>query len=399
MRRQMRAVTVGLCAACVPCATIAGQTATTPWQVAAEGSALGLDRASGGHGIAGFGARVDFTLTRRVEIEGRVTLFPSDTIQELQTQGGKTLQAAVGVRGKLVVTPGFSVYALLLPGVMHFTHVYINDLDDPPVTGATTHFALDTGIGVEMYASPRWTVRGEITGPLYAVPGDGPTTIQPNVPYLSNPAQMVNPWQVTGAVGYRVGPLREPANEKAVAGQWEAGGQVTRLSEPDDNWSIHHRLAVGGFLLSRLAPATYIDAAVNVFPQDIHVHTQWTGGSLLQALAGVAVGLRKDNYGVFVKTRVGVYSYSQVFVSQSVADLQTFSGFKPTDARRNTTVLDTGGIFERYFRGHWLVRFDAGDTISFYRAATFTTNGVAERVSPPPHSHSLQLTTAAGWRF
>jgi hypothetical protein len=375
------------------------QSATTPWQVAAEGSALGLDRASGAHGVAGVGARVDFTLTRRVEIEGRVTLFPNDTIQELQTQGGKTLQAAVGVRGKLLVTPGFSVYALLLPGVMHFTNAYINDLDDPAVTGPTTHFALDTGIGVEMYASPRWTVRGEITGPLYAVPGQGPTTIQPNVLYITSPAQMANPWQATGAVGYRVGPLREPSPEAAVAGKWETGGQLTRLSEPDENWSIRHRLAVGGFLLSRMAPATYIDAALNVFPQVVHTHTLYTGGSLFQALAGVAVGLRKDNYGVFVKTRVGVDSYSQAFVGQTVADLHTFSGFKPIDARRNTPVLDTGGIFERYFRGHWVVRFDAGDTLSFYRATTFTTNGVAEHVSSGAHSHTLQLTTAAGWRF
>jgi hypothetical protein len=389
----MRAAALGLCAACLPYVTIEAQTATTPWQIAGEGSALGLDRASGSHGVAGFGARVDFTLTRRVEIEGRVTLFPNNTIQELQTQGGKALQAAVGVRGKLVVTPDFSVYALLLPGVMHFTNAYINDLDDAPVTGSTTHFALDTGIGIEMYASPRWTMRGEITGPLYAAPGSGPTTIQPNVVYISSPAQMANPWQVTGAVGYRVGPLREPAHENGVAGQWEAGGQVTRLSEPDDNWSIRHRLAVGGFLLSRIAPATYIDAAVNVFPQVIHSHTQWTGGSLFQALAGVAVGLRKDNYGVFVKTRFGLDSYSQVFVGQTVEDLQTLRGFKAIDARRNTPVLDTGGIFERYFLGHWILRFDAGDTLSFYRAMTFTTNGVAEHVSGPPHS------TAAGWRF
>jgi hypothetical protein len=282
----MRAVALGLCVACLPYRTIKAQTATTPWEVAVEGSALGLDQASGGHGVAGFGARVDFTLTPRVEIEARVTLFPTDTIQELQTQGGTTLQAAVGVRGKLVVTPRFSVYALLLPGVMHFTNAYISDVADPPVTGATTHFALDTGIGVEMYASPRWTVRGEITGPLYAVPGDGPTTIQPNVPYLSNPAQIANPWQVTGAVGYRVGSLQEPALESAVAGQWEAGGQLTGLSEPDDNWSIRHRLAVGGFLLSRIAPATYIDASVNVFPQVIHTHTLYMGGLL--ALPGAA---------------------------------------------------------------------------------------------------------------
>jgi hypothetical protein len=75
-------------------------------------------------------------------------------------------------------------------------------------------------------------------------------------------------------------------------------------------------------LLSRLAPPTYLDGPVNVFPQVIHVLTQWTGGSLVQALAGIAVGLRKDHYGVFIKTRVGMDSHSQVFVGQTVTDLR-----------------------------------------------------------------------------
>src|SRR5262249_23137215 len=93
------------------------QQQSTPVQIAGEYSALGLDRGLRETGSPGLGVRVEVALTRRVEIEGRMTWFPANLVQEFQTQGGKTLQAAAGIRGKLFVSRDLSVYGLLLPGL------------------------------------------------------------------------------------------------------------------------------------------------------------------------------------------------------------------------------------------------------------------------------------------
>src|SRR5260370_39435198 len=83
------------------------QTETTPFQIAGEFSALGLDRdlnfttGIATIGTAGFGVRTEVTLAPGFELETRLTWFPAEVLLERQAQGGHTLQAAAGIRGKV----------------------------------------------------------------------------------------------------------------------------------------------------------------------------------------------------------------------------------------------------------------------------------------------------------
>jgi hypothetical protein len=129
-------------------ATASAQGAARPLQLSGEYSALGLYRESDQEvGLNGFGIRADYRLTRRVDIEGRALWFPTDSLQEVEAQGGKTTQLALGVRGRFLIWNRASFYGVLLPELLHFSNAIV-DLSGPNVvSGGATHFALDWGIG------------------------------------------------------------------------------------------------------------------------------------------------------------------------------------------------------------------------------------------------------------
>jgi hypothetical protein len=348
-------------------------------------------------GTSGLGVRAEFTLTRRVEIEGRLTWFPANVYQDFQSQGGKTLQAAAGIRGKLFVAPRFSVYGLFLPGLLHFTNTVTGVVGRAQIKGRATHFALDTGLGVELYPLSRWSVRAEVSGPVYGAPGgelardpgprgDATLSILPKVRSL---------WQVSTGVGYRFGALRDLSVEMPVAGRWEVGGQAatTTTVRPDaTELSLTRIPTLGTFMSYKLAPSIYADGAVNASLRST-VSTPFEGGYLLQALGGVKLGVRKDQYGVFAKTRVGVNSHSEVLRSVDPSIPRVTTG------RSNAVALDIGGVVERYLGRQWLIRFDGSDVISVFHATTITVEGLPTPLDAPKATHSLQMTVGFGWRF
>lgn len=370
-------------------------------QIAGELSRLGLDHASDdGRGSTGFGVRVDLGVTRRIEVESRLTWFPQNALQEFQAQGGRTLQFATGIRGKFFVSRRASFYGLLLPGLLHFTNAVTGVTGNSVVTGGSTHFALDTGLGVEFYPASRWTARGEVSGPLYGAPGGELARSAPsssgNVLILSTPARFVNPWQVSAGVGYRLGSLREGSAEESVAGRWEIGGQVTQATSTDalaSDVSFRRTPALGAFVSYRLAPGVYADAALNAFLRPAPERTPFDGGYVLQGLGGVKLGWRKDRYGIFVKVRAGVNSHAGAFTSLNASVPSS------TISRSNAIAIDLGGVFERYVGRRLLVRFEGGDVASVFHATTITEDGIQAPLQAPSATHSLQMAIGLGWRF
>ena len=366
-------------------------------QVGAEFSALGLDKESGkGTGSAGIGLRVDFRLTRRVDVEGRVVWFPTRALQEFEAQGGRTTLAAAGVRGKFFTSSRASLYGVLLPGLLHFTNAVTSISGASSETGGATHFALDGGIGVELFSQSRWAARAEIAGPLYALHGTELSRSSPNaagsVLVIALAPRFVNPWEINAGVSYRIGVVQQDRVEEPVRGRWEAGGQFSRTTSTNAlSDSLFTNPAFGGFVSYRLAPSIYADAAVNAFLRKAPVRTPFDGGYLTQVLAGTKVGFRKDSWGLFVKTRIGVNSHSGAFTASD--------SFSITVKRSNVLAIDIGGVVERYVTRRLLIRFDAGDTISVFRPTTITAHGVRLAQPAPPVTDSLQMAVGLGCRF
>ena len=114
-------------------ATASAQGVARPLHLSGEYSALGLYRESDqGVGVNGFGIRADYRLTRRVDIEGRALWFPTDSLQEVEAQGRKTTQLALGVRGRFLIWNRASFYGVLLPELLHFSNAIV-DLSSPNV--------------------------------------------------------------------------------------------------------------------------------------------------------------------------------------------------------------------------------------------------------------------------
>ena len=389
--------TLAVAAVATLSATAHAQEAARPLQISAEYSALGLVRASATDtGVSGLGVRIDYRLTRRIDVEGRALWFPTESLQEFEAQGGRTSQFAAGIRGRFATTKRASFYGLLLPELLHFSDA-ITDLSGPDIiSGGTTHFALDWGLGAEMRATDRWAVHADLTGPLYMIRETPEDCSEPGpngaVACFSLAPRIVNVWQVSAGISYSVGPVRHQPAEEPVTGDWETGGQLGATTTAGALTSNLRTLpAFGGFVSYRVLPAIYADAAVNFSTRDVRNRTSWDGGHLTQVLGGVKVGVRKDGYGMFGKARLGVNSQSGAVSAIEAGHFRL--------SRANALAIDLGAVFEQYFARGLLIRFDGGDTISVFGPTTYVRNGVAMHLPAPESVDSLQMTVGFGWRF
>jgi len=366
--------------------TTLAQTQSSRLQVGGAFSSIELDNdvgEPGGHG--GAGVRAIVRLTRRVAIDTRAVWFPGQADPRFQSQGGQSLQLAAGGRGKFVARPHYSIYGVLLPELLHFTDAVV--AFDPQTgaerTGSVTHFALDSGLGVEIYGRPRWTFWAEATGPLYLVDGGelgrsapGP---QGQVLIASLSPNVRNPWQVSLGATYNVGAMHdESATEQPVIGRFQIGGHLAHRSAVSlGSDSVRSQLALGGFASYRVCPGVYADGALSIFTNAVPVSTTIDGGRLTQLLVGGKFGTRKDGFGFFAKFRAGMDSHSRVVVG-------SYANY--TVRRADYLAIDIGAVVERYVGRHAVIRFDGGD---IYTAAGYLAY----------EQHSLNLTVGAGWRF
>lgn len=129
-------------------------------------------------------------------------------------------------------------------------------------------------------------------------------------------------------------------------------------------------------------------------------------GNMSQIVAGVKVGKRFDNWGIFAKARPGVVSFSRgEFNPISVAP----PGFIEVETNRITSfATDLGGVLEFYPSPRIVTRFDVGDTIIHFGRRTIngiTFNAITHEFTlfpftrPARTSHNFQFSAGVGFRF
>ena len=79
--------------------------------------------------------------------------------------------------------------------------------------------------------------------------------------------------------------------------------------------------------------------------------TRYSGET--SALLGMKSGLRSGRFGMFAKTRVGMWHFGGQLFSRRLS-------------RRTVPAADLGGVLEYYPSSHTTIRIDLGDTILFY---------------------------------
>jgi hypothetical protein len=351
-----------------------------------------------GKNFSGFGARFDWNLTRRLAFESQVDFFPEHGVPLPLVQGGQTLQAVFGIRAKVIQTRHWSVFGLVRPGLLHFSQVEV--LGPGPslsyVNQRATYFVLNLGGGIEYYASPRWVLRFDIEGDPYRVPAF--ISSYPGGGTASLPGKINDTTRLSFGVAYRPGALIENEKEINVPGKWEFGPvfSAMMLSREGLTDNVRTEPGVGGYFSYRFYGVLYLDGDLIYFPRRPDMSGPQDGGTILQGLAGLKGGIRRNHFGFFGKVRPGFHSYSDaltgITTSATAPDSYSYG-------RSNNFVLDLGGIVELYPSDRNTVRIEIGDTHLFFGTRNLNVDGNIEPVPGGKMQHSIQLVLGYGWRF
>src|SRR6185312_10304950 len=153
--------------------------------------------------------------------------------------------------------------------------------------------------------------------------------------------------------------------------------------------------AIGGWMTYNLGRHFGFDAAASFFPREMKFVSFQQGGQMIQALAGVRWGVRRDRWSVFAKFRPG----AQIYTLTTAFDFrEQLDPHQPLPTFTNVA-FDAGGIFEVYTSKHSLLRFDAGNTEIHFRRRHFLDDQGNPFTVPGATHASIQLTAGFGLRF
>lgn len=398
------------------------------------GSFSGISEANPSPAVGG---RVTYNLTDHLAVEAEANFFPVVFDAFSTVVGGRALQGLFGVKaGKRF--RHFGLFAKARPGLISFSETErpviatFTGIDGSTfpfpnfVTERKTHFALDVGGVLEVYASRRVFARFDAGDTIihYGRHDDFSDSFD-DLLIVSAPARTQHYLQISAGVGVRIGARRDEAGATTRASaarpnkatRFEAGAQFTSLS-----FSPITPLSSGGFIFGTSNTVTEpgfggrftynltrylaVEAETNWLPRSLPLAIG-ASGRITQGLFGVKAGHRFHSFGVFAKARPGFVSFSSslkqvgsVTLTNPVTHVQFTRGIFEV-GRRTFFAADVGGVFELYPSRRWLVRFDGGDTIIRYGERsianvsfippTFTT--------PPETRHNLQFSTGVGFRF
>jgi len=348
----------------------------------------------GATNYSGFGGRFDWNLNRRLALETQLDFFPEHLLPLLSIQGGQTLQAAFGLRAKVIQTRRLSVFGLIRPGFFHFTDVlYFNSASPAsPSERPETHFALNIGGGIEYYLTPRWTLRADIEGNPYRVPNS-------TVPVAGGGSEFVvgsidDTTRLSFGVAYRPGALIENQKETNVPGKWEFGPLFSTVfiarEGPTDG--VRTEPGFGGYADYRFYHVFYFDSDLLYFPRGTNSSGPHDGGEILEGLFGLKAGIRRNHFGFFGKVRPGFNSYSQALNAISQSGQYSYD-------RSTNFVLDLGGIVEFYPSERGTLRLEAGDTHIYFNTRDINVGGTTIPAGGGKLQHTIQFIAGYGWRF
>lgn len=367
------------------------------WEAGAQFSTFRLLNNSGPVGtLNGFGARVDFNLTRRLALEAQFDFFPGKAPSFFLEEGGRTWTGLFGIRAKAIQTRRFAAFGLVRPGFVHFTDVAL-PTDTAPFfrIAPATYFAVNLGGGLEFYPRRRWIVRFEVEGDPYRIPNFHTAT-------ATGSGKINDAWRLSAGIGYRLGRMDENAAEKPVAGRVEFGPQLTAVAigREGPGEGVRTEPGLGGYLSYRVAGFLYLDSAASFLLRDTKTSGPHDGGRIFEGLVGLKAGIRRERMGLFLKARPGVASYSRALQSITETSPPPAQAFAFGYERSAALLLDLGGVVELYPARRNTLRFDLGDTHIYWGTRRVTQADGSVSVAPGgAYRHSIQFAVGYGWRF
>lgn len=379
---------------------------------------------------AGFGGRFTFNLNRHFALEAEGNFFPHHSFANPATYG-RLLQGQFGLKaGKRFRK--FGLFAKARPGVTSFSDAIVQvdsftflDFNGNPITvpvfgvGRVNNFSLDLGGVVEFYPSQKWLTRIDV-GDTIIHHGDDSFS-QVGIGLAPGPGTTHN-LQITAGLGFRLGNLQPDTIASTGSNQhsnehpprFEVGAQFSSLllSEVEhttffvfqpvfpDRRDTVAQAGFGGRFTFNLNRSFALEAQTDFYPmQNGQLNNGRAGGRVLQTQAGVKVGKRFENFGIFAKARPGVVSFGQAVSFDGFSPIFGFPFFRPE--RKTYFSTDVGGVLEFYPSRRVMTRFDFGDTMIRYRAFEVPINFFPVQFfhTPAETLHNFQFSAGVGFRF
>lgn len=187
--------------------------------------------------------------------------------------------------------------------------------------------------------------------------------------------------------------------------KFEVAAEFTTL-ERDDVSGQRTDPGFGGRFTYNINRVFALEAAGYFFPK--RCFQCRNNGRITEGLAGVKVGKRFENWGIFAKVRPGAVSFSQGTLNVVDNPANPAFPFQFELNRLTTFATDIGGVIEFYPSNRIVTRFDAGDTIMHFRKRTTNTvlfNPITDEISlvpitiPARTTHHFQFMASVGFRF
>lgn len=185
--------------------------------------------------------------------------------------------------------------------------------------------------------------------------------------------------------------------------KFEVAAEFTTLERDDFNGRTEPGL--GGRVTYNINHVFSIEGAGYFFPRNCRVCRN--NGRIIQAVGGVKIGKRFENWGIFGKARPGIVTFSDG--ERNLGPLPPVpNAFEVRFNRLTNFATDIGGVVEFYPSKRIVTRFDVGDTIIYFRERTVNdfritpgTNNfsIGPVTIPARTSHSFQFMASVGFRF
>lgn len=342
---------------------------------------------------SGIGGRFTYNLAANLALEADANHYVTrGTVFSVQADGRAT-SAFFGPKAGIRKNR-FGIFFKARPGFVSFSDVLTSaSVQGDLSTARKTHAAFDLGGVFELYPSRRMIVRIDV-GEVLVRYGDA-TLLSSGVFAVRTIGTIDTPLHLSVGASYRLGALHKEEQVSTPPRRVQFGIQYSLQTLERAGLIVRDESAIGGWSTYELGRHFAVDSAVNFFPRRMKFIAPNQGGRMFQALAGLRWGIRRDNYGVFLKVRPGVQMYSLTEATDNRLELTA----NPQFPAFTDLALDTGGVFEIYTSKHTLLRFDAGDTTIHFRQRKlldfqgnpFTQSGATKS--------SLQLTGGFGWRL
>lgn len=148
----------------------------------------------------------------------------------------------------------------------------------------------------------------------------------------------------------------------------EVGPQFTQVYVPKDVvGSVTFQPALGGIFSANIAKRLGFDSAYSLTPKAPNQSSSFAGGRLTQAFFGARAGISWGRVTYYAKLRPGVVSFGSAILKVTPPPNFLFQFGRLTEPS-----LDVGGIVMVGISRRFAARYEAGDTLIFYRSRVLT---------------------------